>query len=402
MGSGPGLPTSAVLTGTKGILTVKLHHKQRTHEQHQQLLDALDANHDKAEHVTKHLDDHQSLRSIAETELKNADLVEYYAPVTVGSPPQTFQVVMDTGSGILWVPSDACEEDTCKAHTQFVEHESTSLQRDEGYVNIKYGTGNMEGRRATDLVQVAGMSVQRQDFLLSTAEHGNVFLNGRFDGVMGLGKKGLASILASDADDRGTPFYINLLQQQSLYKPEFSLFVSKTMHHPGAVVFGGVNPALKKGPVHYHQGLSDSYWMLDLLSMKVGDRVIDTSNARGIVDSGTSLLVGPAHIMQPILDQARVGQDCQQLQQGALPTVEITMRSMDGEPITYTLEPEDYVMNRDGRCKTGMGIMNVQLMQKHSIVILGDTFLRKYYSVYNHAKNQIGFAKANHNYEDKQ
>lgn len=407
-GSGPGLKKPGTqLAATSKAITVTLHHKPRSAKDHKKLTDALELNHNKKEHLhkTHQLNDKVKLRMITETELKNADLVEYYAKVNVGSPAQTFSVVMDTGSGILWVPSTLCTNKACRSHTQLDIAKDPSIKKESGEVHIKYGTGNMDGQRATGRVQVAGASVDDQDFLLSTREEGDVFDNGRFDGVMGLGREKLADILArrsgpNDQVVRGTPFYIQLMKQKKLASPIFSMYVSKHMNKPGAVVFGGVNPRLMQDKPTFHKGMSDAYWMLELQSMTVGNNdPINTHRARAIVDSGTSLLVGPSKIMSKILGSnfIKVKHDCSNMKD--LKDLKLKMKDVDGKAKEYVLTPEEYVMKRDKTCKTGIGIMNVQLDMDNPIVILGDTFLRKFYSVYNHKDNQVGFALANHEYD---
>ena len=59
--------------------------------------------------------------------LKNFANSQYYAIIKVGTPPQEFKVIFDTGSSNLWVQTNICKSQSCLQHKGFNHLNSTSF-----------------------------------------------------------------------------------------------------------------------------------------------------------------------------------------------------------------------------------------------------------------------------------
>merc|ERR1712185_72276 len=109
----------------------------------------------------------------------------------------------------------------------------------------------------------------------------------------------------------------------------------------------------------------------------------------GVVDTGTSVFAGPSKKMDPIIQQiGNVTEDCSNI--GKLPTISFTLGGKD-----FDLGPDFYVIRAKDdsgkeQCQLGIQSINAGV----PIWILGDPFLRKYYTIWDAEQQRIGFASA--------
>merc|ERR1712086_386435 len=137
--------------------------------------------------------------------------------------------------------------------------------------------------------------------------------------------------------------------------------------------------------VQKHKVVEEKYWALKLDSVTKGTKKIDASKYKAVIDSGTSLLVGPKDIIDELISGIAVSGDCSNLD--SLPDITFTIDTTD-----YTLKGTDYVLQVQGQCL--MGIESMAFPEGFNYFILGDVFMRKYPSYFNLNDNSVSFQVA--------
>lgn len=120
---------------------------------------------------------------------------------------------------------------------------------------------------------------------------------------------------------------MQLASQQKLITQNMVVFSLENTNEESDMIIGGDEPALRKGDYNWNPVINKSYWMIAVDSIKVGSNVIAT-NVKGIVDTGTSLMVGGDKTAGEILKSVSVKQDCS-TDVSTLPNVTFTLLGKD-------------------------------------------------------------------------
>ncbi|XP_059806069.1 pepsin A-like [Hypanus sabinus] len=316
----------------------------------------------------------------------------YYGTISIGNPPQSFTVIFDTGSSNLWVPSDYCSSQACSNHARFNPSASSTFQMSNKYVSIQYGTGSMTGVLGYDTVRVSSIDITHQEFGLSMSEPGSFLYYAKFDGILGLAYPNIASSGATTVFD-------NMMAEHLVEKPMFAFYLTRQNGAEGSeVVFGGVDPNHYTGEIQWVPVTREGYWQIQVESVKINGQVVAcSSGCQAIVDTGTSLIVGPTNGINTIQRLIGASQqygsmamvDCRNLPN--MPYVTFTINGID-----YPLPPTAYVLqnNYNGQESCTSGFNSMSLSNEMELWILGDVFIGEYYSIFDRGTNRVGLAKA--------
>ena len=344
-------------------------------------------------------------QQVVEQTLDNLDTL-YFANVSLGTPAQDLQLHIDTGSSDLWVNSPSsqlCQSrvSPCKGGTYDSSASSTYHLVNNDF-NISYVDGSAAlGDYVSDTLEFGGITLP--DFQFGIGESST-----STEGVLGIGYA-VSEVQVGRAGLKEYPnLPLALLNAGHIKSNAYSLWLNDLDASTGTILFGGVNTAKYQGdlatvPVIRTYG---GYYTLSIAMTGFGinGSALSSSNlpADVLLDSGTTLTYLPNDIVTTVYDQLNAVYDstvgegyaaCSLAsqdgtldfvfsgQQISVPFNELLLDAGDvnGQPLQFE--------NGEKACVFGLAPAD------GSTSVLGDTFLRSAYIVYDLDNNEISLAQ---------
>jgi len=339
--------------------------------------------------------------------------LQYYGEVAVGTPPQRFTVIFDTGSGHLLLPSASCDSPACEKHKRFKENQSSTvipigwadepLQRaasdaDRDTQVISFAMGDCVGQYARDRVCLGGACAYA-DFVEMTEESDEPFKAAEWDGVLGLGQS------LSDAKEFNIFEVLAQNATPSMRRPVFAVYLGRRIEDEAEITFGDYRQERMASPLSWVNVSHEGYWQFQFADLMIDGKPTGLCTKYGkrqcqaVLDTGSSLMMGPHEDVDPLVKLLNFGNDTQMncTKETKFPKLGFLV---NGE--TFDMDPEDY-MDRSHSAAMPAGVdscwahlMPVGDTGRGPIFVLGMPFLRAFYTVYDVRAKRIGIARAKH------
>lgn len=311
---------------------------------------------------------------------------QYYGEITIGTPGQKFNVIFDTGSSDLWVASSNCDS-SCGRHAEYNSAKSSTYIANGTAFDIQYGSGPVSGYVSIDNTATAGVQVKDQVFaeVTDAAGLGLAYKLGKFDGILGLAFP-IISV------NKAPTVFENMFTQGVVESNVFSFYLGKESGEKGELLLGGIDSDKYTGDINYVPLSSATYWEYKLDGLVV-DGVTYGAGDKAIMDSGTSILTGPSDVVTKLAESMGAkainkSEYMVKCDTPNLPTLTYTLNNIE-----YTLTSDDYLIPDGDMCLLGMMGMDIP-RPNGPLWIMGDVFMRKYYTVFDVGNKQVGIALA--------
>jgi len=308
---------------------------------------------------------------------------QYVGIVSIGNPPQAVPVIFDTGSANVWITSSLCRNILCLKQASYNPTISRDFHDLRVEVDVRIGLGEIKGDLIQDTIALGNIVIAGQRFGEVLYERGNVFDRGSFSGVIGLAYPKMTEYGI-------IPIFDNIIKQRILRYNLVAFYYSNSPRAQGLVTFGYIDRTKFVGKIIYFKVIDFFYWTIKLDDIRIGKQSLGLcrNGCKAIVNTGTSLITGPSQEVRKLLKFMPVENDC--------------MGYLFADPLVFVFEGHEYKLNVDeyilktqhnGEENCRAMILPFDIPSPHGPAwILGDVFIRKFYTVFNRDINSVGFA----------
>uniref|UniRef100_A0A8C6E7J3 Beta-secretase 1 n=1 Tax=Moschus moschiferus TaxID=68415 RepID=A0A8C6E7J3_MOSMO len=308
----------------------------------------------------------------------------YYVEMTVGSPPQTLNILVDTGSSNFAVGA--------APHPflhRYYQRQLSSTYRDlRKGVYVPYTQGKWEGELGTDLVSIPhGPNVTVRANIAAITESDKFFINGsNWEGILGLAYAEIAR-----PDDSLEPFFDSLVKQThvpnlfslQLCGAGFPLNQSEALASVGgSMIIGGIDPSLYTGSLWYTPIRREWYYEVIIVRVEINgqDLKMDCKETEKFPDGfwlGEQLVCWQAGTTPwnifPVISLYLMG--------------EVTNQSF-----RITILPQQYLRPVEDVATSQDDCYKFAISQSSTGTVMGAVIMEGFYVVFDRARKRIGFA----------
>lgn len=312
----------------------------------------------------------------------------YFIKVLVGSAKQPFYMLLDTGAANTWLMGSNCESDACKMHNTFDPSSSKSWQKTKDELEINYGTGSLTGVVGHDKASFAGLTPDLS-FGLANYTHDD-FKHFAFDGILGLGM----------GDSITGTFLQELKAQKVLDSLVLGISFNRASDgtNDGQVTFGGVDKAKYTGEISYHtigtEQKEKGEWAVTMDDPSFDGKSAGIGSKLAYIDTGTSFIFAPPAELGPLFNlvpgsSSYKNGDYTEYQVPCDTKLPIVL-SFSG--VKYEIPAQDWVSRKnETHCISNLYGPRVNI--NNGAWLVGDTFLKNVYSVFDADEMRVGFAE---------
>ncbi|WVQ66734.1 uncharacterized protein L199_004923 [Kwoniella botswanensis] len=318
--------------------------------------------------------------------------VLYYGNINIGTPSQTLSVDFDTGSADLWFPV-GCSN--CQS-AQFDSTRSSTYQTTSQSFGVQYGSGSVSGQLARENVMVANTMVQGQYFGAVNSESSD-FQGNPNSGVMGMAFSSISS--------SGKPTYFeNLINNKAISSPLFGFHLTRRQAQGSQLCIGCYDSSKFTGGISWIPVISQTYWSVSMTSFSTnGGRSNALSQSLiGAIDTGTTLIYVPTSIADSFYSQIPGSSRADQYGEGfyQYPCKASISISLGFNNKNFNMNTVDFNL---GKTSSGSNLCVGAVLAvadgfPDNLAIVGDAFLKNWYSVYDYSNGvRVGLASSTNN-----